>query len=109
MSLILFSIFIQSLIIQFNSFSFQFLSRVFPFSNDFFILFGNFSLSLIKSSLKYKLLNLLSTSNKISSSLSFKIFLIFVNIFCILILNFLYFHLFYQIKSLNHLLIVLIY
>ena len=56
---------------------------IFPFSNDFFILFGNFSVSLIISSLQYILLYWLSISNKSWSSLSFKIFLAFVNIFWI--------------------------
>ena len=55
----------------------------FPSSKDIFTLLGNFSLFLIKSSLKYISLNLLSTSKKSWSSLSFKVFLILVNIFWI--------------------------
>ena len=80
--LISFSILIQSLIKDFNSLLFSHsLSINFPFSKDIFILFGNFSVSVNISSLKYNFSNSLSTSNKSSSSLLFKAFLIFVNIF----------------------------
>ena len=80
--LILSSILIQLFIIELKLlFSFQSLSINFPFSNDNFILFGNFSLSFIMLSLPYKSLNLFSTSNNNSSSLSFKAVLIFVKIF----------------------------
>ena len=71
----------QSLIKEFNLLLFHSLSIVFPFSNNIFVLLGNFSLSFIISSLQYILSNLLSISNNISSSLSFKQFLILVNIF----------------------------
>jgi len=83
-SIILFSILIQSLINEFNLLlsSFHSLSIIFPFSNDIFILFGNFSLFFIISSLQI-LLNYLSIFNKSSSSLSFKAFLILVKIFWI--------------------------
>ena len=75
-SLILFSIFIHSLIIKFNLLSSLYSSSNFlPLSKDIFILLGNFSLSLINSSLKNKSLNFLSISNRSSSSLSFKVFL----------------------------------
>ena len=65
-----------SLLLSFHSFSITF-----TFSIDIFILVDNFSLFLIISSLQYILSNCLSTSNKSSSSLSFKAFLILVNIF----------------------------
>ena len=67
--------------------SFHSLSINFPFSNDNFILFGNFSLSFIIFLFPNKLLNLLSTSNNNSSSLSFKTVLIFVKIFWIFDFN----------------------
>ena len=59
----------------------------FPFFNDILILFGNFSLSFIISSFPKFSLNLLSTSDNNSSSLSFKAVLIFVKIFCIFNFN----------------------
>ena len=79
-SLILFSIIIQSLINELKLFSFHSLFIIFPFSIDFFILFGNFSLSFIISSLKYILSYLLSLSDNNLSSFSFNTFLILVNI-----------------------------
>ena len=55
----------QSFIIEVNLLLlFHSLFINFPFSNDIFILFGNFSLSLIISSLKNISLYSLSTSNK---------------------------------------------
>jgi len=83
-SIILFSILIQSLINEFNLLlsSFHSLSIIFPFSNDIFILFGKFSLFFFISSLQI-LLNYLLIFNKSSSSLSFKAFLILVKIFWI--------------------------
>ena len=88
-SLILFSIFMHELI---NEFNLRFLSSHlfwinFPFSNEIFILFGNFSLFWIKSSLKYILSYSLSIVNKIWSSFSFNALLILVNIFCTCIFN----------------------
>ena len=81
-ALISFSILIQSLIKDFISLLLSHsLSINFPFSKDILILFGNFSVSINISSLKYNFSNSLSTSNKSSSSLLFKAFLIFVNIF----------------------------
>ena len=68
--LISFSILIQSLIKDFISLLLSHsLSINFPFSKDILILFGNFSVSFIISSLKYNFSNLLSTSNNNSSSL----------------------------------------
>ena len=61
--------------------SFQSLSINFPFSNDNFILFGNFSPSFIILSFPYISLYLLSISNNNTSSLSFNAVLIFVKIF----------------------------
>ena len=53
----------QSFIIKFNLLSlFHSLSIIFPFSKEAFILFGNFSMSLINSSLKYLLLYIFSVS-----------------------------------------------
>ena len=71
----------QLFIIELNLLlSFHSLSDIFPFSNDNFILFGNFSLSFIIFSLQYKSLYFLSTSNNNSSSLSFKAVRILVKI-----------------------------
>ena len=81
--LILFSIFKQSfilLIILLSSSSHSF-SNIFPLSKYIFIWLGSFSPFLIISSLKYISSNLVSNSNNNLSSLSFTIFLIFVNIF----------------------------
>jgi len=82
-SLILFSIIIQSLINELKLFSSHSFFIILPLSIDFFILLGNFSLSLIKSSLKYFLSNLLFISNNNWSSFSFNALLILVNIVCI--------------------------
>ena len=70
-----------------NKFNSLLLSIFLHFSNDKFIFDGNFSKSLIISSLKSKSSYFLSTSNKSLSSLLFNSFLIFVNIFCIFIFN----------------------
>ena len=86
--LILSSILIQSFISELNllsSFHSLFISS--PFSNDNLILFGNFYLSFIISSLLNILLYLLSTSNNNASSLSFKAVLIWVKIFWIFAFN----------------------
>ena len=60
--LIFFSIFIQSSIREFNSFSFHLFSINFPFSNDNLILLGSFSISLIRLSSQYWVLTYFSTS-----------------------------------------------
>ena len=89
----LFSIFKQSLINELNLFSSSThsLSIIFPFSNEIFILLGNFSYSFIISSLTNKSLNSLSICNKRLSSFSLIAFLILVNTFCIFFLIVLYF------------------
>ena len=72
----------QSLINELNLLVlFQSSSDNFPFSKDFFILFGNLILSSIISSLQKFSLYLLSISFNNSSSLSFIALLILVNIF----------------------------
>ena len=99
--------FIQLLINNINLLLFQLFCISFPFSNDIFILLGNFSFCFIMSSLKNILLYLLFTSFNNSSSLSFKTFLIFVNIFEYLFLILLYFYQSFQILFLIHLFFVL--
>ena len=87
--LILFSIFIQSLINELILFwSFQLSLIILPFCNDISILLGNLSHSLTISSLKNKVSNFSSTFNKISSSLLFISFLILEKICCIFIFIF---------------------
>ena len=74
----------QLLIIEFNfKLSFQSISLILPFSNTLLIFFGNFSHFFKRSSLKKNSSNFLSISVNKKSSLSFKEFLIFVNIFWI--------------------------
>ena len=83
---------IQLFIIELNLlWSFHSLSISFPFFNDIFILFGNFSPSFIIYSLPNFSSNFLSTSNNSSSSLSFNAVLIFVKIFWIFDFNFSFF------------------